>query len=104
MSGAAVRAVAGRRDEYRPVDSRLCDSAEPRRVAAAYRERHGIEDLYVADLDAILGRGSNAEPIAELVAGGFRVAADIGLRSAADAAPAVTLGVESVVAGSETAD
>lgn len=102
MGGVAVRAVGGRRDEYRPVSSRLCDSPDPLRIAAAYRERYGIEDLYVADLDAILGRPLNADVLAGLAAVGFNLAVDAGLRSADDAAALVSLGVESVVAGLET--
>lgn len=102
MNGVAVRAVAGRREEYKPVRSRLCDAADPRRIAAAYRERYGIEDLYVADLDGILGAALNTEVIRGLVADGFRVAVDAGLRTGDDAARLIDLGVESVVAGLET--
>ena len=61
MGGVAVRAVGGRRDEYRPVVGRLCDSPDPLEIANAYRESYGIDTLYVADLDAILGRPPNSE-------------------------------------------
>src|SRR5438477_4509429 len=46
--GAAVDARGGRRDEYQPIG----DAVE---LARTYVER-GVEELYVADLDAIEGR------------------------------------------------
>src|SRR5258708_15280562 len=57
MNGLAVRAVGGRRSEYRPLVSRLCASAEPLKVAHAFR-RLGHAELYLADLDAIGGGGT----------------------------------------------
>lgn len=102
MGGVAVRAAGGRRDEYRPIQSRLCESADPRRVGAAFRERYGISRLYVADLDAILGRPSNAKVLAGLAADGFRLAVDAGLRTAEDADWLMDVGTEVVVAGLET--
>ncbi len=55
MNGTVVRAVGGRRSEYRPVVSRLTDSTEPLTVAKALLAATGVSELYVADLDAILG-------------------------------------------------
>ena len=52
MDGSAVHAVAGRRDEYRPVP--FCDG-DPSRLVLHYQQL-GIESFYVADLDAICGR------------------------------------------------
>ena len=56
MGGQVVRAIAGKRDEYRPIESRLVDSTDPVRVADALLRVTGSDELYVADLDAILGR------------------------------------------------
>jgi phosphoribosylformimino-5-aminoimidazole carboxamide ribotide isomerase len=102
MHGVAVRAVAGRRDDYRPVVSRLCTSPDPLTIAAAYRDRYGIEALYLADLDAILGRGSNAHVAAALAAAGFRVALDPGLRCTDGARRHLDLGIATIVAALET--
>jgi len=55
MQGVVVRGVAGRRDEYRPIESRLCADAQPLTVMRALRDAFGLESFYVADLDAILG-------------------------------------------------
>lgn len=51
--GVAVRAVAGRRSEYRPISSALSASAVPSDVVSAYLDRHAFESIYVADLDGI---------------------------------------------------
>ena len=61
MNGAVVRAVGGRRSEYRPIVSRLTDSTEPLAVAKALLAATGAGEIYVADLDAIQG-GSVSSP------------------------------------------
>ncbi len=58
MGGVVVRGVAGRRSEYRPIESSLCSSCDPPVVARAIVERFGLAEFYIADLDAISG----AEP------------------------------------------
>lgn len=55
MNSQVVRAVAGRRSEYKPVESKLTVSTHPLCVALALLERTGARELYVADLDAIRG-------------------------------------------------
>jgi len=60
MGGVVVRAVAGRRSEYRPLVSRLTQSTDPLVVAEALLQATGAKELYVADLDAILGEATSA--------------------------------------------
>lgn len=62
----AVRAVAGRREQYRPLSTPLCASAEPAAVVAAYRTVFPFRTFYLADLDAIMGAGDNAASVAAL--------------------------------------
>lgn len=57
MGGQVVRAVGGRRSEYRPVVSRLTDSTDPVTVAEAMVRATGASELYLADLDTITGAG-----------------------------------------------
>lgn len=66
MQGRVVHARRGARDTYRPVASRLTPSADPIDVAAALLGRFPFDALYVADLDAILGRGDNLAAVAAL--------------------------------------
>lgn len=67
-AGQVVRAVAGRREEYKPSSSLLCASADPLDVVAALRRVQPFDLLYLADLDAILGCGDNRAAITELLA------------------------------------
>jgi phosphoribosylformimino-5-aminoimidazole carboxamide ribotide isomerase len=55
QGGVVVRGIAGRRDEYRPIVSKLCDDPSPAAVARGLREAFGFDECYVADLDAIAG-------------------------------------------------
>ncbi len=102
MGGHVVRAIGGRRDEYRPVESRLCSSSKPLDIACAFRDVYGIEQLYVADLDAIRGGLLHAEAIAALAKAGFRLTLDAGFRAAADLGSVSDLGVECFVAAVES--
>ena len=52
LGGVVVHAVRGRRKEYQPLKSGLCESTDPVDVAAALKAL-GFSELYVADLDAI---------------------------------------------------
>ena len=53
--GLVVRGIGGRRDEYRPIASKLTASCQPVDVARAFRDLLGLEEIYLADLDAIAG-------------------------------------------------
>jgi phosphoribosylformimino-5-aminoimidazole carboxamide ribotide isomerase len=102
MGGRVVRAGAGRRAEYRPVVSRLCASSRPLDVARAFREHFGLTELYVADLDAIMNGEPAVADHAALLADGFHLWIDAGVRDLervkriADAADGVVVGLETV--------
>ena len=59
--GQVVRGIAGRREEYRPIVSKLTTSSRPLDVARAFREHFRFDELYVADLDAIVARATSKE-------------------------------------------
>ncbi len=54
MRGHVVRGIAGERENYRPIQSRLASDARPESIARAFAEL-GFRECYVADLDAIAG-------------------------------------------------
>ncbi|MCS6877827.1 MAG: HisA/HisF-related TIM barrel protein [Geminicoccaceae bacterium] len=67
--GLVVHARAGARERYRPLaGSRLADTAEPRAVVAAFLALHPFPVVYLADLDAIAGRGDHRALLAALAA------------------------------------
>lgn len=64
--GTAVHARQGQRDRYAPIASPLSRSSAPGDVVAGYLTVFPFATLYVADLDAIQGRGDNSAVLAEL--------------------------------------
>lgn len=102
QGGVVVRGVGGRRQEYRPLVSRLTPSCRPLDVAAAFRTHFGLSELYVADLDAIGGAAPALPLYAGLRSRGFRPWVDAGIRTAASGAAVAAAGVEGLVVGLET--
>jgi phosphoribosylformimino-5-aminoimidazole carboxamide ribotide isomerase len=101
-NGQVVRGVAGRREEYRPIVSRLTSSAHPLAIARVFRDHFGLTELYLADLDAIAGRPPALALYAALRALGVRLWVDAGVRDAAAATELAAFGVATVVVGLET--
>lgn len=58
LKGIAVHAVRGERDRYQPLRSILCTSTDPVNIALAFNSL-GFDELYIADLDAILNDSPN---------------------------------------------
>lgn len=87
MDGRAVRAVAGQRERYRPIASPLARGGDPCALAEGYLSLHPFEILYVADLDAILGKGDNFAALRRLAEAfpGVTIWLDAGARSEFDA-------------------
>jgi phosphoribosylformimino-5-aminoimidazole carboxamide ribotide isomerase len=85
--GVAVRGVAGRREEYRPVSSVLCPGSQPLSLARAVRQELGLAEIYVADLDAIAGRPPDVPLYEALAREGFRLLVDCGVRTAGPSGP-----------------
>lgn len=102
LDGVVVRGVAGRRGEYRPIESRLVATADPLDVARGFRDKLGLDELYVADLDAILHGRANTGVFRALVADGFRILVDRGLTDQRHAQETFDDGATSVIAGLET--
>jgi phosphoribosylformimino-5-aminoimidazole carboxamide ribotide isomerase len=96
-----VHAVRGERERYRPLRSGLVAGSEPIDVARAYREQLGLDELYVADLDAISGGRLQAETLAAL-AQEARVMVDAAVTELAAARPLLDLGAARPVIGTET--
>jgi phosphoribosylformimino-5-aminoimidazole carboxamide ribotide isomerase len=77
--GLVVRGVAGRRSEYRPIQSLIAPSAAPDAVAGALVERFGFSEAYVADLDAIGGDLPDWVSYERIAAAGLRLWLDAGI-------------------------
>ncbi len=108
LNGRVVRGVAGRRSEYRPIESLLCTGSDPATVGGAFVEQLGLAEAYVADLNAIDGTALPAWQVYNQIAHcGLALWVDCGLRNL-DGARALTnfradgRPLLSVIAGLET--
>lgn len=101
-AGVAVHAVRGHREAYAPVRSVLAESADPVTLARAFMTQLGCRECYVADLDAIAGRGDHGPTIRAIVRLGLTVWLDSGISRASDAERALGHGVARVIIGTET--
>lgn len=101
-SNQVVHAIAGDRANYRSISSRLVDSADPGRVAAAFAEL-GFCTVYVADLDAILGAEPDWHAYHAIAMSGMKLWVDNGVRNIAYANELNRLG-HRVIIGLEAVD
>jgi phosphoribosylformimino-5-aminoimidazole carboxamide ribotide isomerase len=99
--GVAVHAIRGERERYRPLRSRVAEGSDPVDVTRAVRDRLGLDELYVADLDAIAG-GAGRPGVLAALTHEARVMADTGAATAVAVARLIELGVARVVIGTET--
>lgn len=80
LNGSVVHGRFGRRDQYRPIESRLCAGSLPMEVARAFRQNFGLSEIYLADLDGITHGKPNVDLYRELANDGFKLWIDPGLR------------------------
>ncbi len=89
--------MRGERERYRPVRSVIAgDDGDPLSVARAFRSELGLDELYVADLDAIGGTGEHGASIGAL-AREARVMVDAGGSEPERARDLLDLGAHRVV-------
>ncbi len=101
-NGVAVRAVGGRRDEYRAIESCLTASVEPAAVLTALQDHFQMSSCYVADLDAIERAQINRCTIAEMVRTGVSLIVDAGVTTIEQIESLLEIGVSKVVLASES--
>jgi phosphoribosylformimino-5-aminoimidazole carboxamide ribotide isomerase len=102
LNGAVVHAVKGVRSNYRPIQSILCDSSDPLEVAQTFKTL-GFNELYVADLDAIIDCSANFQNLKRLAdSTGLKLIVDAGVTSMDRAESLLENGVSKLVIGTET--
>lgn len=102
LTGVVVHAVRGRRSEYQPLKSVLCMSAEPVDVALAFKAL-GFDELYVADLDAIMTGRPNFSVLKQIAdRAGLRLMVDAGIADLERAKKVLRSHVSKVIIGTET--
>jgi phosphoribosylformimino-5-aminoimidazole carboxamide ribotide isomerase len=101
MDGQVVHGVGGVRSRYRRIVSKVTKSSDPLHVAGDLKESFGFREVYIADLDAIQGNGSNLEQVEGIMGLGYSVYLDAGLGGAGDITPRLAR-IDHVVIGTET--
>ena len=102
LNGIAVHGIRGERKRYQPLKSLLCKSADPIEIASAF-ESLGFSSLYLADLDAILGKTANFNVYRQIMAKtSLDLMVDAGIADLANAKKVLETGVSKIVIGSET--
>ncbi|HMD89077.1 MAG TPA: HisA/HisF-related TIM barrel protein, partial [Anaerolineaceae bacterium] len=102
-AGLVVHAVKGERENYQPLQSILCDGPEPKEVARSFRDKLGLTEIYIADLDAIQGTGNHKQIISSLVnQEEMQVLLDAGAGDPQAVHSLLELGVKKVIIGAET--
>ncbi len=106
IDGLVVLASGGQRDSYRPIDTQLCHDPSPSSVITSMLRIFPFKIFYIADLDAIEGRGSNAELIASLANAQTNIEfwVDAGFTDSEDLAPYTDNSNIRLVIGSESLD
>jgi phosphoribosylformimino-5-aminoimidazole carboxamide ribotide isomerase len=116
--GAAVHAVRGERERYRPVRSAIGgDDGDALALARGFRDALGLEEIYVADLDAIVGASGPAagsgdaamsagtgdhRALLRALASEARIMVDAGVSEPGRAQALLDLGAHRVIVGTET--
>jgi phosphoribosylformimino-5-aminoimidazole carboxamide ribotide isomerase len=100
--GTAVHAVRGERERYRPVRSVLAgDDGDAVALARAFRSQLGLDEVYVADLDAI-GGGDGNPALLTVLARKASIMVDAGVTEPQRARALLDLGAHRVIVGTET--
>ena len=103
QNGSVVHGRFGRRDEYRPIESQLCAGSDALDLARAFRQHFDLTEIYLADLDAIMGGEPHVDLYRRLVEDGFKLWIDPGVRQYDEIADRLDMSlVHRLVIGSET--
>ena len=106
--GTAVHAVRGERERYRPVSGVIAgEDGDALALARGFREELGLEEIYVADLDAIVGGSERAAQsghgaLLRALAAEARLMVDAGVTEPAVARALLDVGAHRVIVGTET--
>ena len=98
----AVHAIRGQRKRYQPLRSMLCRSLDPLDIALTFSSL-GFKNLYLADLDAILGKSANFSLYRQIsTKTNLELMVDAGIADITKAEKVLEAGVTKIVIGSET--
>jgi phosphoribosylformimino-5-aminoimidazole carboxamide ribotide isomerase len=102
LDGEVVHAVRGEREKYLPVKSVLTPGSNPADIARALMLETGCHEIYIADLDAILKKGSNSKVFPILKQQDVSLIVDAAANDITSVKAVKMAGADKVIIGSET--
>ena len=98
----AVHARQGRRAEYRPLESTLCEGCDPTAIAKVFHQL-GFREAYLADLDAIIDGRPNLDLYGQIERNAkISLMVDAGVNSIDKAKQLLESGASKAIVGTET--
>ncbi|MFX0092344.1 MAG: HisA/HisF-related TIM barrel protein [Candidatus Hodarchaeota archaeon] len=100
--GHAVHGKKGQRNQYQPIVSEIVSSSDPINVAEAFWNL-GLEELYIADIDALQNKGNNLSIIRALQERKKnQILLDIGISSLSRVQSLIDLNIPKIIMALET--
>jgi len=103
LNSEAVHAIKGEREKYKPLKSVLVKSSNPIKIVKKIKRESLINEVYIADLDAILRREPNFSLLSKILEiPEIKVMLDPGIILANNIIEYSTYGLDSLILGLET--
>ncbi|MEM3437518.1 MAG: HisA/HisF family protein [Nitrososphaerales archaeon] len=103
MRGVAVHAKSGQRQYYQPIKSQICKNSNPIDLALTFKSNFGFKELYIADLDSIMGIGNNIDVLKRIYeTSRMRLMVDSGINDVKNVGDIFHAGVKKIIVGTET--
>ncbi|MBM3712283.1 MAG: HisA/HisF family protein [Actinobacteria bacterium] len=103
LNGKVIHGIRGERKKYKPIKSVITKSSNPLKVAETFKNKFGLNEIYIADLDSIMRKGDNSETINKIKKKlMMKIMVDFGVRSIDDLDKEIIKIVDEVIIGTET--
>jgi phosphoribosylformimino-5-aminoimidazole carboxamide ribotide isomerase len=102
LNGIVVHGKKGKRKQYKPLTSQLSISVNPIEIARIFK-KIGFNDLYLADLDSIMGNSTNFRIYPQIIKKlNLNLMVDAGISDITKAEKVIETGISNIIIGSET--
>ncbi|MHA1914436.1 MAG: HisA/HisF-related TIM barrel protein [Promethearchaeota archaeon] len=103
LNNQAVHAKRGERTNYKPLKSKLFNSSDPLDITRLLTKNYGFEEIYIADLDAIINDNPNFHLFEEILKiPRIKIMVDLGITKMDDILRYSELGFNKIIIGIET--
>ncbi|MHA1458367.1 MAG: HisA/HisF-related TIM barrel protein [Promethearchaeota archaeon] len=103
LNSQAVHAIKGEREKYKLLKSVLINGSNPTRIALKLKNEYLFNELYIADLDAILQSKPNIAILSKIIhISGVEIMIDPGIKTKEEVEKYFKLKLKSLILGLET--